>query len=189
MISLFMPSDTQIKVFLDRQRIQSITYGDAGFTQRSCPLEFDRDHNRIELGRGLDVFRRACDAISQWRMFPKEWTAIRPETPRLEVGSDIAMLAHLFGVWWWNACRIMYLVDDLEQTRTFGFAYGTLPSHVEMGEERFMVELDNEGVVWYDILAYSRPRHPLVRLMYPLARKMQRRFVRDSQSAMRLACS
>lgn len=37
----------------------------------------------------------------------------------------------------------------------FGFAYGTLPSHAEIGEERFMVEL-RDGAVWYDILAFSQ---------------------------------
>src|SRR5262245_46391050 len=40
-----------------------------------------------------------------------------------------------------------------------GFASGTLPAHAESGEERFIVEWDRaDGGVWYDILAFSRPR-------------------------------
>ena len=52
------------------------------------------------------------------------------------------------------------------------------------GEERFPVEWDNEDDgVWYDILAFSRPRHFLARLGYPYARKLQKRFARDSSAA------
>jgi uncharacterized protein (UPF0548 family) len=68
------------------------------------------------------------------------------------------------------------------------FAYGTLPGHAESGEERFLVEWDRTtDAVHYDILAFSRPRHPLARLGYPLTRRVQRRFARDSATAMRRA--
>jgi uncharacterized protein (UPF0548 family) len=70
----------------------------------------------------------------------------------------------------------------------FGFAYGTLPGHAESGEERFTVEWhEADGAVWYDILAFSRPRRLLARLGYPLARRLQKRFARDSAAAMRRA--
>jgi uncharacterized protein (UPF0548 family) len=63
----------------------------------------------------------------------------------------------------------------------FGFAYGTLPGHVERGEERFLVEWDQgDDAVWYDILAFSRPNHLLTRLGYPVVRRLQKRFGRDS---------
>jgi uncharacterized protein (UPF0548 family) len=39
--------------------------------------------------------------------------------------------------------------------------------------------------VWYDILAFSRPRHPLVRASFPVARMLQKRFARDSMSVMK----
>jgi uncharacterized protein (UPF0548 family) len=67
----------------------------------------------------------------------------------------------------------------------FGFAYGTLPHHVERGEERFCVEWRHaDDSVWYDILAFSRPHHPLLIPGYPVARIVQRRFARDSKRAM-----
>jgi uncharacterized protein (UPF0548 family) len=46
----------------------------------------------------------------------------------------------------------VYVID--EQKR-FGFAYGTLPEHAGSGEERFLVEMDDEQTVWYDILAIA----------------------------------
>ena len=84
-----------------------------------------------------------------------------------------------------NVSRIVYVID--EETR-FGFAYGTLPHHVEAGEERFLVGWDREDdTVWYDILAFSRPANLLVRLGNPVARRLQRRFARDSLQAMKRA--
>jgi uncharacterized protein (UPF0548 family) len=44
-----------------------------------------------------------------------------------------------------------------------------------------------DGAVWYDILAFSRPRQLLARLGYPLARRLQKRFARDSAAAMQRA--
>jgi uncharacterized protein (UPF0548 family) len=88
-----------------------------------------------------------------------------------------------------SSARIVYQLEDGQPIRRFGFAYGTLPGHIERGEERFSIEWLPDDTVWYDIRAFSRPRHWLVRLGYPLARRLQRRFVRDSQSAMLRAVS
>jgi uncharacterized protein (UPF0548 family) len=41
--------------------------------------------------------------------------------------------------------------------------------------------------VWYDILAFSRPNHLLARLGYPVVRRMQKRFGRESAAAMQRA--
>lgn len=89
------------------------------------------------------------------------------------------------GLWWLNACRIVYVVDESEPIRKYGFAYGTLPKHIESGEERFLIEWDQEtDSVWYDILAFSRPNKLMIRLGYPLVRRRQKQFGRDSATAM-----
>jgi uncharacterized protein (UPF0548 family) len=89
---------------------------------------------------------------------------------------------HVCGLWSLNACRIVYVVKE---QRRFGFAYGTLPAHAESGEERFTVEWRQEdNSVWYDILAFSRPRELLSRLGCPFVRKLQKRFARESAVAM-----
>lgn len=61
--------------------------------------------------------------------------------------------------------RVVYLID--EPTRT-GFAYGTLPGHPESGEEAFVVQLQDSGVVTFGITAFSRPATTLARLGGPL---------------------
>jgi len=96
----------------------------------------------------------------------------------------VAVLVSHLGFWSMNACRIAYVVEEHGPLQRYGFAYGTLPGHAEVGEERFTVEFDsNTGDVWYDIYALSRPT-ALARLAYPFTRSLQRRFARDSKAAM-----
>jgi uncharacterized protein (UPF0548 family) len=80
------------------------------------------------------------------------------------------------------------VINEDGPVRRFGLAWGTLPDHAASGEERFLLEWDrDERGVWYDILAFSRPRHPLARLGYPWVRRIQRHFGRESAAAMRRA--
>jgi uncharacterized protein (UPF0548 family) len=69
------------------------------------------------------------------------------------------------------ACRVVKIFDDENQ---WGFAYGTLPHHVEQGEELFLVERRSDGTVHFSVSAFSRPRHPLVKVGAPVARAVQR---------------
>ena len=95
-----------------------------------------------------------------------------------------AVVSH-YGFWSLNACRVVYLLDEEgDGMRRSGFAYGTLPAHGEIGEERFSVEWLADDSVWYDLYAFSRPGHVLARLGYPIARRLQRRFVSESKQAM-----
>ena len=109
------------------------------------------------------------------------------ETP-IQAGQVVAVIARFFGLWWLNACRIVYVVDEEGPVQRYGFAYGTLPEHAESGEERFTVEWhEQDDAVWYDIVAFSRPQQLLARLGYPFTRRLQRRFARDSAAAMQRA--
>jgi uncharacterized protein (UPF0548 family) len=100
------------------------------------------------------------------------------------------MISRVGGCWWLNCGRIIYVVDEAAPVSRYGFAYGTLPGHVERGEERFLIEWDQAtGEVCYDILAFSRPNHPLVKLAYPWARRCQKRFGRESAASMLTAAA
>src|SRR5262249_24116148 len=113
----------------------------------------------------------------------------QPATP-IAVGSTVAVLAHVLNLWILNACRIVDVIDEGNLIDTFGFAYGTLPGHVECGEERFTVQWNHtDDSVWYDILAFSRPNHWLTRFAYLYVRRLQKQFAKASQQAMLLAVS
>jgi hypothetical protein len=65
-----------------------------------------------------------------------------------------------------------------------------LTDHAECGEERFLVEWHRgDDSVWYDLLAFSRPRHLLARCIYPYVRWLQRRFRLLSGQSMQAACA
>src|SRR5262249_38834277 len=181
MWSLRQPSDDAVRDFLASQAALPFSYPEVGASRDGAPAGYDLDHNRALLGHGPEAFEAACAALRNWEMFPPGWTRILPAGAPVEPGQAVAMLGRVFGVWWLNACRIVYVIDELAPARRFGFAYGTLPGHVEAGEERFAVELHPDGGVWYDLRAFSRPRYCwMTRLGYPLTRRMQKRFARDS---------
>ena len=184
MWSLSRPDAAALAPFLAAQRRLKCSYTAVGATRHDAtPAGFVLDHNRQHLGRGEAVFARAREALRGWRMFPAPWTAIEPRAPIAE-GEVVAVLVRTAGVWWRNAARIVYVIDE---PRRFGFAYGTLPGHAERGEERFVVEWLPSDDVWYDLRAFSRPRHWLARLGRPVTRALQRRFARASKAAMAAA--
>lgn len=179
---LTRPTPAEVAMHLAAQDGLPLTYPDVGATRDDrAPAGFAHDHNRQRLGAGAEAFARAQDAIRRWVMFPAPLAFIEPVRVPIEAGAHAGVLIHALGLWWLNAARIVYVIDE---PRRFGFAYGTLPGHVESGEERFSVEWLADDSVWYDLRAFSRPRYWPVRLGKPIARTLQRRFGRLSKAAM-----
>jgi uncharacterized protein (UPF0548 family) len=177
MFRITEPSDDDVAKFISSQRNLEFTYPEVGATNATPPAGYIVDHNRIQLGKGEATYKRAVDALKKWQQFDLGWVTIVPKGVKVEVGATVAVRARAFGTWSLSAARVVYVIDE---ARRFGFAYGTLPDHVECGEERFMIEWLPDDSVWYEIVAFSRPRHPLVRLSAPFARLLQKRFARAS---------
>ena len=185
MFSLRKPSAETLSQLVAEQAKLPFTYSAVGATALTPPAGYVVDRTRVKLGMGQSVFDSAKAALQQWQQFRLGWVeAWSPETP-LEHGQVVVVMGWAMGLWWLNACRIVYTMDQSGPITMYGFAYGTLPGHVETGEERFLIEWDREtDTVWYDILAFSQPRHFLTRLGYPLVRRLQKRFGRDSAASM-----
>jgi len=172
--------------FVNGQRNLPFTYDEVGATNSTPPsIGYNVDHNRIQIGTGEAAYEAGVEALKNWRQFDLGWVTVVPRGVPIEVGATVAVKARAFGTWSLNASRIVYTIDE---TTRFGFAYGTLPDHVERGEERFLIEWLADDSVWYDIFAFSRPQHPLVRLSRPLARRLQKQFARESLSKIREIC-
>lgn len=186
MFRITEPSEEDAVEFVSVQRSLPFTYDEVGATNTTPPATgYNVDHNRTQAGTGEAVYNRGVEALKNWRHFELGWVTIVPRGVAVEVGATVAVKARAFGTWSLNASRVVYTIDE---NRRFGFAYGTLPDHVELGEERFLIEWLPDDSVWYDILAFSRPRHPLVRLNKPLARMLQKQFARDSLNKIRDIC-
>ncbi len=186
MLSLRRPSAATIESFLNRQAKLAFTYQLVGSTADRPPAGYTVDRTRIEIGRGEADFLLAKEALWRWQHFRLGWVEACPPNMPIEAGSVVAVVARVFGLWFTNACRIVYVIDEAAgPTFKHGFAYGTLPDHAESGEERFLVEFDRTTEqVWYDILAFSRPHQIYARAAYPLVRRIQKRFARDSARSM-----
>lgn len=181
MFYLRRPTAAAIQAFLRQQARHDFTYQAIGATATTPPSGFVVDHTRVRLGMGEEVFLRAKLGLQGWKQFDLGWVTAFPDDTPLCPDKVLAVVARTLGVWSMNAARIVYVVDE---PRRFGFAYGTLPGHVERGEERFLIERSEDGTVWYDILAFSQPRHLLTKLGYPFVRRLQKRFGRESAAAM-----
>jgi uncharacterized protein (UPF0548 family) len=185
MLSLRKPTAESIRPFLEAQAKLPFTYLAVGATAGTPPVGYIVDRTRIKVGVGEPAFYSAIAALRRWEQFRLGWVeAWSPDTP-IQPGEVVAVMGRAIGLWWLNACRVVYVVDESGPTTKFGFAYGTLPGHAESGEERFLIEWDRgDNSVWYDILAFSKPNHFLTRLGYPVVRWTQKRFGRDSAASM-----
>src|ERR1700675_4322658 len=136
MLFLRRPTAEQIQAFLTTQAKLDLTYSAVGATATQPPAGYVLDHTRIKLGDGASVFAAARAALERWEQFRLGWVEAGPVATPIKERRVVAVMARLFGLWWLNACRIVYLVDEEDK---FGYAYGTLPDHAESGGGRFTV--------------------------------------------------
>lgn len=191
MILLRKPSETKIRRFLEGQRSLPFSYPEVGASRDGAPPGYPVNQYRGRLGRGREAYALAVRALRHWKMYETGWTTLCwPEAPISE-GTVIGVLGRHLGFRSLNACRIAYMIEDEGPSlERYGFALGTLPGHVERGEERFTVEWHAaDDSVHYELFAFARPAHPLARAAPPLARMIQRRFARDSLQSMQAAVS
>lgn len=187
MFFLSKPSADTVRAFLAAQSDRQFSYEHVGASRTTAPHHYLADHNRVQLGVGTAVFKRAKSAVVQWKMFDMNWLELCWPNSPIEAGSTVAVVVHHLGFWSLNACRIVYTIEEHGAVEKYGFAYGTLPDHAAMGEERFTIEFHaRDETVWYDIYAFSRPRL-LARLAYQFTRSLQKRFASDSKQAMQRA--
>lgn len=180
-LRLFRPTRSVLEQALAEAEGRGLSYHPVGMSAGSAPAGYRSLEASVVIGSGDDVFRRAVDALRDWRMFAIPWVALYPDRPALRTGLTVVVAARTGGLWTLNPARIVSMVEDDGRV---GFAYGTVEGHAVAGEERFTVSRDAQGVVRYDITARSRLRHPLARLAGPIALRAQRRFAQASLQAM-----
>lgn len=180
---LTKPGPPKVARVLHSQRDANFTYAEIGAT-RTMPLPagYHTDHHRIRLGYGHAAWDAALAAFRSWKMFELGWSDVAEPKPPMTAGALVAVLARAVLPWTINVARIVYTID--EPGRRFGFAYGTLPHHMEQGEELFTLECHEDGSIWYDIVAFSRIRPLLLKPTTPLATLYEDHFRRASGDAL-----
>lgn len=178
MIFFKIPNNKIIQNIIKKQSRLPFTYFEVNETKDPKAIKgFDNDYLRVKIGNGIEDYLFAKALLADWRMLPTSWTVVFPAGDVIKKDQTIVLLAKFAGLWWMNCSRIVYMVNE---PRKFGFAYGTLPGHMERGEELFRVEIDHHEEVWYEIKAFSKPRFWLTKLLYPVMRRLQERFRVDS---------
>ena len=145
------PTAQTIARFRTTQEQAGFSYPEVGATlSANFPSSYTEDHRRTFLGTGDDIFRAACDALDNWRMSDLPWLQIHAGGV-VHMGQTVIIVARVGFVWCLNAARVVYRVDEsYDAMRRYGFAYGTLPAHVERGEEIFQItqnRADGAGVL------------------------------------------
>jgi uncharacterized protein (UPF0548 family) len=165
-------TDADLAALLARCTEDDLTYAPVGAAfDGTTPKGFHRHHWHAVLG--ADAFGRATGAIRSWEMHRRAGLGVAVDGP-IAVGTNVALSAPLPIGFVDATCRIVEVVDD---SNRYGFAYGTLPVHPEMGEEAFVVTRDDERT-YIDIYAISRPAHPFARAIPFLAQRLQDAAVR-----------
>ena len=172
-IHLSRPKEQQLQAYVKALESAPYSYPEVGASRGDFPQGYKHSHDRFYLGQGEEIWAYACQLVENWQMFPSDWTFIYPPEPPQEE-DVVAVCFKQFGLWWKSACRMVYLEDEPHR---FGFAYGTLPTHVGSGEEFFGIERDEDGDCWFLIKAYSLPLYWGTRLFPFYMRMKQRDFI------------
>lgn len=164
-------------------RLDSWTYDEVGATRRRpLPAGYRHLDYRAAVGRGEAGFRVTADALLGWRMQPAAGVDVTASAPRAAPGVTVTARLRLGPLRQSAPCRVVWADDG---PRRAGFAYGTLPGHPATGEEAFVLTLDEDGTVWLDISAFSRPASLLMSLAGPVGPLLQRRYARRCATALR----
>jgi uncharacterized protein (UPF0548 family) len=118
------------------------------------------DHAEV-LGHGEECFREASRRLLTWQAHRSAHVRVERLGPlvRLHMGPRK------------SSCYV--LLEEQTPTRTV-LVYGTLPAHVELGEEAFLIDLAPDGTVTGRVVAFSRHSWWLAKLGGPIARAVQR---------------
>lgn len=132
-------------------------------------------------GEGLPeeggLFSRLSDSILAYRIFgPRIGSPVLGQ-PRVMLGDTVGLrYRFLPGLELFFASRVVQVFEceECEKGWRSGFVYQTLQGHPELGEEIFELSKHRSGEVVFRMEAWSRPRAWYVKLLTPVARRIQK---------------
>jgi uncharacterized protein (UPF0548 family) len=148
-----------------------LTYPQTGATLSDDPLPPGYRHirRRQVVGRGREVFERAATGLLTWQVHRAAGITVVPPA-RLRAGAALRVRLGWGAFSVGGPCLIVGVVDEPDRR---GFAYGTLPGHVECGEEAFLVRIEPDGRVVAEVCAFSLAATPLARVAGRLGERVQ----------------
>jgi uncharacterized protein (UPF0548 family) len=162
---------------LEAMKHAEVTYGEVGASNGELPdpatTGYKSSRHEKMIGHGQADFDRAVEGIRTWQAHRAAKVSLRSITP-IEVGQTALFVVTLFPMEIRICCRIVSVVHEPNR---FGFSYGTLPCHPEVGEEQFLVERNPDtNDVTFRINVFWKSVSPLLRLGSPITKAMQRNY-------------
>ena len=182
MITPWRPSDKAIERF--RVRCSQAALNDPRLSVASLdspPPGYVTDAYGTVLGTTAADYDLARAALDSFAMYPSSMAEVVTGPGPLAEGEIFIALIRGYGVNTLLPGRVLESFDEQgPELHRHGFTFGTVRGHVEQGVERFEVSWNaTRQEVRFDARAVSRPG-PLLRLVSPLARRLQLRFHRLS---------
>ncbi|XP_021908376.1 UPF0548 protein At2g17695-like isoform X3 [Carica papaya] len=109
------------------------------------------NHSRILVGSGVGTYEKGKKALQTWRHFGLDWAFVDPNTP-VQSGVKFCVCVKEFLPWIMMPLQVVYVNESRKAKNavaSFSFGSGTLQGHLLAGEERFSIELDERGQVWW----------------------------------------
>ncbi|MFI2780589.1 DUF1990 family protein [Streptomyces sp. ALB3] len=167
--------------------MSTLTYPEAGATRLGpLPEGYNHLHHRAVVGRGRADFEAAGAAVTGWRMHRAAGARVNASAPQAEPGVAVEVSAGVGRLRVSAPCEVVWAAYESHRT---GFAYGTRARHPECGEESFVVELVDDGTVWFTVTAFSRPASWYARLAGPLVPLAQHWYARRLGKVLRKTVS
>lgn len=157
-------------------RATALNYPEIGATRLGpLPDGYHHLHHTTRIGRGRAAFEEAGGAVTTWRMHRRSGARVRTEAVRAEPGTRLEVSAGLGPLRLTAPCEVVWTAYEKDRT---GFAYGTVQGHPERGEESFVVDIRDDGSVWFTVMAFSRPAAWYSRLAGPAVPVLQQWYAR-----------
>ena len=154
---------------LARLQTAPLTYSEVGATRTVLPPGY-RLLSRMRMLPPGTSWAAAKAALFGWQVPDRAGLRVAVSTPRIQQDA-VGVLSFGVGPLSVRApVRVVYVVDTDDQV---GFAYGTLPGHVETGEEAFVLDRAADGRILFTITAFSRPATRLARIAGPAGQAVQ----------------
>lgn len=180
------PNEAELNSLYEVQTRQQVTYQPIGISSNETR---GYHHDRAEMAFTVDsgaTLHGASHALFNWNAHIGAGFLVYPPDTSACLGATILLCRKLAVGYVTLSCRVVQVINEPNRQ---GFAYGTLPLHLEQGEQRFVVEQESEGRVRFLIETTSRPTHPISRLGYPVTRLIQERAIRNYLLALATAAT
>lgn len=164
------PDRHELDRLLARARDAPLTYDHVGSTLDGNQPRPSPRSETVELGTGDAVLDRAREALRAWHAHTGIGALVHPADAPLEPGSTLLVVLRAGPFAVVAPDRVVAVVDETDR---FGFAYGTVAGHAERGEESFLVERAESGVVTMTIRVDAHPATLPARLAAPVVNRLQ----------------